>query len=380
MLRPRGDRQRPSASPPARRRALAPVFAAIVLAAVVLASPAIAADDSPKAPEDPWKLYLFRFEFDNDNLLGSDDAFSAGWSFQVHSRLDDTWHPGYAKWIGKFPGLGDDGKGGRIARWAAGIGQVIVTPQDISLETFQPTDVPYAGILLAGESWSAYDNRRMAALQLLVGCMGPCSGAEAVQTFVHDDLGLGETPMGWDNQLAEEWLGNANYEYRYKIVADEPGEYVTGKFAQDFSVGGQIGLGNLATFAQAQFEYRFGWGLPMGFTKAPDPLGLGIMLDPVWFDPTVPLPDLKPWRFYFTVVGRLAEFEHLAPVEGGETANGLDHPGFDNYPFDRQLLLGFHLARVPWAFHLTYYRYFTQRDSEVDSMSDWVNFSFEYRF
>src|SRR6185436_751018 len=148
------------------------------------------------------------------------------------------------------------------------------------------------------ESWSAYDNRRMAALQFLVGCMGPCSGAESVQKFIHEDLGLGQTPEGWDNQLSTQVLANVNYEYRYKVFADEPGEYAPGRFAQDFSVGSQVGLGNLATFIWGQFEYRFGWGVPMGFTKAPDPLGVGIMLDPVYFDPTVPLPDLKPWRFY----------------------------------------------------------------------------------
>ncbi|HKQ98162.1 MAG TPA: lipid A deacylase LpxR family protein [Candidatus Polarisedimenticolia bacterium] len=360
---------------------LAAVGSLLLFAALLVTAPmAYAEDKPPKPPTDPWKLYLFRFEFDNDNFLGSDDAFTAGWSFQVHSRLDDTWHPAYAKWIGKFPGLGDDGKGGRIARWAVGVGQVILTPEDISIETLQPNDVPYAGVLSVAESWTAYDNRRMAALQLLVGCMGPCSGAESVQKFIHEDLGLGEPPMGWDNQLAEQWLGNANYEYRYKLWADEPGEYWTRKFAQDFSVGAQVGLGNLATFVQGTFEYRFGWGMPMGFTKTPDPIGLGVMLDPVWFDPTQPLPDVRPWRYYVTVVGRLAKFEHLAPVEGGETANGLDHPGFNDYATDRQILLGMHLARVPWAFHLTYYRYFSSRGEDVDSMSDWINLSFEYRF
>lgn len=368
---------------PSRGRTLAGRPAGLVAACALLAllaaaaiAPAAAADDPPK---DFRRLHLFRFEFDNDNFLGSDDAFTAGWSFQVHSPLDDVWGPGYAKWIGRVPGLGDDGQGGRIVRWAVGLNQIILTPADISIEAPQPDDVPWAGILDISLSWSAYDNKRMAALQVLAGCMGPCSGAESVQKFIHEDLGFGEPPQGWDNQLAEKWLGNANYEYRYKIVADEPGEYAPGKFAQDFSVGGQVGLGNLATFVQGQFEYRFGWGVPMGFTKAPDPLGLGIMLDPVYFDPTVPLPNLKPWRMYFTVVGRAARFDRLAPVDGGETVNGLEHPGFDTYPTSKQVLLGLHLSQVPWAFHLTYYRYFDTRN-DVDSMSDWINLSFEYRF
>jgi hypothetical protein len=79
---------------------------------------ALAADDRP--PKSPWDLKLFRFEFDNDTFIGSDDAFTAGWSFQVHSRLMDQWNPAYAGWIGKLPGLGDDGQGRRVVRWAGG--------------------------------------------------------------------------------------------------------------------------------------------------------------------------------------------------------------------------------------------------------------------
>src|SRR5262245_33644592 len=164
---------------------------------------------------------MFRFEFDNDNFLGSDDAFSAGWSFQLHSNLMDTWNPAYASWIGRFPGLGDDGSGGRVARWAYGLTQIIITPADVSIAEPQPEAAPWAGILGVYASFSAYDNRRLAALQLYLGCMGPCSYAEQVQTFIHEDLGFGTPPEGWDNQLVNQVLGNVNYEYRYKIWADD---------------------------------------------------------------------------------------------------------------------------------------------------------------
>jgi hypothetical protein len=238
------------------------------LALACLTATATAADDPPK---DFRRLYLFRFEFDNDTFLGSDDAFSAGWSFQVHSRLDDEWHPAYAKWVGKAPGLGDDGAGGRIVRWAAGIGQIIITPKDVGIAEPQLDDAPWAGILGGAVSRLAYDNRKMGILQVYAGCMGPCSGAESVQKFVHEDLGLGETPMGWDNQLANQALFNVNYGYRYKVYAPPDDRYFTpGRFTHDFSVGAQAAAGNLETQIGGEFEYRFGWGLPMGFTKTPD--------------------------------------------------------------------------------------------------------------
>ena len=333
-------------------------------------------------PRDFRDMYLFRFEFDNDSFIGSDDSFTAGWSFQLHSPFEDTWKHGFGNWIGRFPSLGDDGTGGRITRWAVGLGQIIITPTDIGIETPQPDDAPWAGILTAAMSWSAYDNQRMAALQFLGGCMGPCSGAESVQKFIHEDLGFGEPPQGWDNQLVNQALVNANYEYRYKVLKDRPEEYFDPhKFAHDLSVGGLAAAGNLGTYAGAQVEYRFGWGLPMGFTKTPDPLPWGIMLDPVYVVATGELPsEAKRWRAYFTVMGRVSYIGHLAPADGGETENGNQQPKLRPYPGRYQLLGGFHLARIPFALHATYYHYFSQDLSDSDAQSDWINLSFEYRF
>jgi outer membrane protein LpxR len=375
-----------------RGRGAAPVllnavaFGAVALAAVAptQAAPATATPATAPAvtatPEDPRALYLFRFELDEDLFLGSDDAFTAGWSLQLHSRLDDRWHPGYAKWIGRFPGLGDDGPGGRVARWAFGLGQAIITPTDIGSEAPQPDDVPWAGILTASVSWSAYDDRRLGALQLLVGCMGPCSGAESVQKFIHNNLHLGDPVRGWDHQLAEQWLGNANYEYRYKVDRSAASSAGAGRFARDLSVGGQVGLGNFATFGAVQVEYRFGWGLPGGFARTPDPAGLGVMLDPVYFDPAGAAPVAGPWRSYFTLVGRTAYIQHLAPAEGGETVDGGFQPGLDREPWGLQSLFGYHLESVPFAFHATWYHYFEQEKTGIKGSSDWINMSFEYRF
>jgi hypothetical protein len=266
-------------------------------------------------------------------------------------------------------------------RWAAGLGQIIITPEDVSIAEPQPNEPPWAGILGAAMSWTAYDNKKMGALQLYGGCMGPCSGAEQVQKFVHEDLGFGEPPKGWDNQLVNQALFNVNYEYRYKVYAPKADRYFTpGRFGHDFSLGGLGAAGNLVTSIGGELEYRFGWGLPMGFTKTPDPLPLGIMVDPVYVIATGELPS-EPnwWRAYFTVMGRFLYIAHFAPAEGGETENGGFHPKLRPYPGRYQALVGLHIARVPFAFHITYYHYFAQLSSEASS-SDWINLSFEYRF
>ena len=334
---------------------------------------------APTAKKSPWDLKMFRFEFDNDGFVGSDDVFTAGWSFQLHSRLMDEWDPAY-RWIGKFPGLGDDGQGGRVARWAYGLSQIIITPQDIGNPNPQPNDAPWAGYLGVTGTWSAYDNKRLGALQVYLGCQGPCSHAEQIQKFVHEDLGFGEPPKGWDNQLSNKAIANVGYEYRHKIYDVEEERYTRHRFAHDLSVGGQASAGNLVTHLQAMVEFRFGWALAMGFTKIPDPPGLGMALDPVYLDPEKPIVELKCWRKYFNLVVRYNYITYLAPAQGGATESGYDHPKVDSYPGERQALLGFHLVRVPWGIHITYYRYFDRLATEVDESLDWINFSFEYRF
>jgi hypothetical protein len=333
-----------------------------------------------RQPKSPWDLKMFRFEFDNDNFIGSDDAFTAGWSFQVHSRLMDQWNPAYAGWIGKVPGLGDDGQGRRIVRWAFGLSQIILTPSDISIAAPQPNDAPWAGMLGVTGTWSSYDNHRMGAMQIYLGCIGPCSQAEDVQKFIHEDLGFGDPPKGWANQLSNRALANLNYEYRHKLYAPEAAAYAPGRFATDLAVGGQAAAGNLTTRLNGEVEFRFGWGLPMGFTKIPDPPGIGMVLDPVYFDPEQPLKDLYRWRIYFNVVGRYHWITYMAAAEGSPTENGGNYPPFESYPGEEDVLRGLHLARVPFGVHLTYYRYLGSAPTDIGGTLDWVNFSFEYRF
>jgi hypothetical protein len=324
-------------------------------------------------------MKLFRFAFDNDTALGSDDAYSAGWSFQLHSRMMDTWNPAFAGWIGKFPGLGDDGRGGRVTRFAVAFSQIMVTPNDITIEAPQPNDAPWAGLAGASGTWSSYDNRKLAGLQIYVGCMGPCSQAQDVQEFVHNDLGAGDDPAGWGNQLSNQLLGNVNYEYRWKLVAAAPEKHAFGRFAQDLAAGGQVGAGNLATYARASIEYRFGWGMPQGFTKIPDPPGLGLALDPVYFDPGQPIPETAHWSYVFNLVGRFGSIGYLAPAEGGETESGYDHPSLDP-PGESDVVAGIHIVRVPFGIHLTYYHALDEGDGDVASSVNYWNLSFEYRF
>ena len=138
---------------------------------------------------------------------------------------------------------------------------------------------------------------------------------------------------------------------------------------------------DLETLIWGQVEYRFGWGLPLGFTKAPDPPGWRIMLDPVYVDPTTAPPSrTRGLRAYFLLMGRVAHVTHMALAEGGKTVNGGEQPKLRPYPGRYVTLAGLHVARLPFAVHVTDYRYYRQGRSGIAGSSDWINLSFEYRF
>ncbi|HET7608117.1 MAG TPA: lipid A deacylase LpxR family protein [Gammaproteobacteria bacterium] len=355
------------------------IFTSAVLSGVLAWSAVDEPAHAQADARDTGDLKLFRFELDNDIFVRSDDAFTAGWSVQLHSPLLDEWPPGLGGWIGRVPGLDDDGAGGRVVRRAWGITQLIITPGNITIARPQPNDAPWAGMLGAYVSWSAYDNDRLAALQAYVGCVGSCSHAEEVQKLMHNSFGFGDEPRGWPNQLADRPLLNLNYEYRHKLWARA--DFDPRGWSQDLSAGGQVGLGSFATYAQAWLEYRFGWDVPEGFTNLSDPPALGVALDPTYVEPGVPARP-RTWRPYFSVVARVRALDRFAPLLGGETDNGGFHPAIESAPGDKQVLVGIHVARVPLAFHLTYYRFFGDDDfaARTGGELDWVNFSFERRF
>jgi hypothetical protein len=73
--------------------------------------------------------------------------------------------------------------------------------------------------------------------------------------------------------------------------------------------------------------------------------------------------------------------EKFVATEGGMTENGELYKPVVSTPGDQQLIFGMHVAKIPLAFHLTYYRYLDDGAiAAVPSELDWVNFSFERRF
>ena len=323
-----------------------------------------------KAPEN---RNLWRLEWDNDAFVHTDNAFTSGWSLQRHSHHHDGWDEmgpsRFSGWISRtIPGLGDGG--GRIVKRGTGLSQITMTPEDVSNPDPQPDDVPWAGALGWTESWYAFDNRRLNAFQMYAGILGPYSLAEHFQIHIHDWINADE-PLGWDNQLKTEPLLNLNYAYKRKLVSG--GEYLR-RFSGDLAVGGQVGLGNLCTFAELSLEARFGWGLPKGFINTADPPGRGIMLNP-----TEDVP--AKIRVYFSVVARVTATAHAVLLDGN-TFRESPHPGLDRDTISRGAVFGVHVASGRFSVHFNFNSYKDLPFESANPVTDlsWGNITFEYRF
>ncbi|MGH8493770.1 MAG: lipid A deacylase LpxR family protein [Moraxellaceae bacterium] len=96
-------------------------------------------------------------------------------------------------------------------RHSWGLGQIIQTPSDLTLNPPDPDDQPYAGLLYGSCGAHAQAEDRAESLGLMLGVVGPLSLAEKTQDIAHRVTGS-EYPQGWDYQLVNEPVLNLVYD------------------------------------------------------------------------------------------------------------------------------------------------------------------------
>jgi len=169
--------------------------------------------DNTVAPSRMLRIYE-----DNDfiNITGNstDKAYTNG------TRLDYFYtrrHP--AGWL---PRAGHNSI--NIASW--GITELMITPNDLSITSFQPDDYPYSTALYVSHGLYSYNTAKKFSLQteLLAGIRGPAALGEQTQAFIHRVLKF-QKPQGWSKQLQNKLLLNINVAaekqvYRYQNKLD----------------------------------------------------------------------------------------------------------------------------------------------------------------
>jgi len=98
------------------------------------------------------------------------------------------------------------------------LGQKIFNPQSGYVPSRQYIDRPFAGYLYVGSTLNfLYKDESNIKLGAQIGVVGPASGAEQVQTFVHRTFGF-YTPSGWQYQIKNDAEINLSAEYNRLIA------------------------------------------------------------------------------------------------------------------------------------------------------------------
>ncbi|MBA3845203.1 MAG: lipid A deacylase LpxR family protein [Planctomycetes bacterium] len=217
--------------------------------ALALASPCIADDVGGTA-------YL---AYDNDFIVGSDDGYSGG----IHLGYASPYAASYSdapvpeavgRALGRLPLVNQPGRRRFVAYK---LSQLTYTPEDSANEELVLDDIPYSGLLVFSTTAAAQDASHLDAFTLTVGVVGPASLAQEVQDGLHRATGS-DLAQGWDNQLANEPIVNAQYDHRWRVWDLASG----GRTHADAIVSGGAAAGNMQTMANVGIGLRFGFDVP----------------------------------------------------------------------------------------------------------------------
>jgi lipid A 3-O-deacylase len=235
-----------SKSPPLVTLKFALPQALLAAAAIALASPGRC------AAEDNYASLALQ----NDFLLGNDGGGYSSGIFASALRVASAGEGGVTPlWlfapVGNWLGLP------KPTLASALLGQVIVTPADITRTTPDPNDAPYVGALLfrATQVYARSDVADMVSLDL--GVIGPASGAAQTQRFVHRLTGS-KPPQGWHTQAPNRLLLNLEAYRGWRLPF---GGAATASAPADVVLLGGGSVGTLQSSVGASVLLRYGTGL-----------------------------------------------------------------------------------------------------------------------
>lgn len=172
-----------------------------------------------------------------------------------------------------------------------GISQDMYTPSNLKEKERLAEEPPYAGHLYLRYTLSQVYKESTLAYFASIGVVGPSSGAEHAQKFIHK-ITDSEEPMGWDNQLEDELTYGIGVSYTCLIwgtkfgIGDQFDLFFTpevniGNFIRSATIGGVVRYGRnfprilrvsnslQGGVAFSSFEYEnnradFGWAVNYG--------------------------------------------------------------------------------------------------------------------
>lgn len=283
---------------------------------------------------------------DNDlfGKRGQDQGYTNGFLLTLVSpnllnRADDPCLPEIARQVNRAfsvmrPDAYDE------FNMTVGFGQAMYTPTDYLPSELIVDDRPYAGALMFSVGYNARTENHLRTSLFRLGVVGPAAKAGEVQDAWHDLIGV-ERFNGWDNQLHNEPVFQFIHERRERIKATQTES--AWRWDAIAHYGGSIG--NFATYANAGFEYRFGYLVPDDFGTAPlRPAGentspIRATADRGWLGHLFIAMDAR-WVLYdITLDGNTFRSSHSV----------------DKRPFVADIGIGLAITRGDWRFAFAHY-------------------------
>lgn len=207
----------------------------------------------------------FNFTFEDDLFAGRDYGYTGGaqldWSkglAPTFAEIAPAWMAAVAKplWISNTP---DQQRGISFK-----LGMMVYTPKDISLSVPPSNDLPYSGLLYWQGTLHAFDEHTADRVYLLLGIVGPASGAAWAQSAIHKLIGSQE-PQGWDTQLDNEPVFKLGVARRWRAAHHD---FAQSALGVDLVTNSELAAGNLESMADFSVSLRFGENLLRSYPTA----------------------------------------------------------------------------------------------------------------
>jgi hypothetical protein len=151
------------------------------------------------------KVDWLSFTWDNDIFLGKDKGYTNGgfWTWFDTGRRAASYPEPFLIVRSLMWSMSGEKQPVYTVN-AHTFGHMMVTPEDITRVNPDPNDIPYSGLAYYLNSHLKVYEHYADLAGVTIGLIGPDSGAEAVQRYIHTHIGGNIEPRGWDTQLDNE--------------------------------------------------------------------------------------------------------------------------------------------------------------------------------
>ncbi len=206
-----------------------------------------------------WDMDWVSGTLDNDLFLGNDNGYTNGVFISAYDTGIAEHQPAPSHFV--WPLLWSlPEKSVNAAVNAYSVGQVMMTPDDITVEVPAENQLPYSGLLFFSTTYLAIDDEHADKLASTFGIIGPATGAKAAQKTVHKLIGS-DDPKGWDTQLKNEFVFQFSRGRLWRTWVSDNQHY-------DLLLSSEAGLGTLSSYAETGMVVRYGRGLNRSYASA----------------------------------------------------------------------------------------------------------------